>query len=460
MSTQKNEKIKGLDILRDRDFMRVFLGIAIPIVIQNIFSTGLNFISNIMIGNVGSTQAIAAIGIANKIYFLYDLFAFGMISGGSIFFAQYYGSRDFRSLRRTVGMILSMVITLSLVFVIMALAMPRQLLGLFSNDPGVLSKGVTYLQSVAISYLFTGISFTLVMVMRAVNDTVRPMFSSIVAILVNVFLQYSLIYGKFGFPYLEVKGAAIATVIARFIEMSLICYFVFRKKSVIHGKVKEFLSFRMENIKKFFSVSLPVVLNEALWGLGTVAYSLAYAKLGTSAYSSTEIGSIVAEMFYIFSLGIAHGSGILIGNSLGADNKVRARKYGTAFVFMATTVGCAVGLLLYLLKNPILALYKLDAITISKANTIIIMNAFLMPIRFLNTVFIIGILRGGGDTKYALMIELIGLWGFGVPATFILVYFFNVGVEVVFFMHFLEETIKTILCIPRYKKEAWLRKVI
>lgn len=451
---------EGLQILRDKKFMRMFLALSIPIVIQNLFSTGLNFVSNIMIGRVGSTDAIAAIGIANKIYFLYDLIAFGMISGGSIFFAQYFGSKDIKSLRRTIGMILTLVIGISIIFMAIALFFPYQILSIFSKDASVLEKGVQYLKIVAPSYVLTGVTFTLVFVMRAINDTVKPMISSITAIIANVILNYALIYGNLGFQRMEVKGAALATLIARVIEMGLIIYFVFRKNSIIRGKFSEFISFRKEHINHFLRISLPVIINEGMWGLGTVAYSFAYAYLGTSAFSSTEIGSIVAEMFFVLSFGIAHGSGILIGNSLGADDKERARKYGTAFLFMAIVVGTFTGVMLLILKSPILSLYSLDEQTMRNANYILILNALLLPIRFLNILFIVGILRGGGDTKHALKIELIGLWGFGVPMTLVLAFIFKAPITIVFFMHFLEEFIKTVLCIPRYKKEAWLRKVI
>lgn len=451
---------EGLQILRDKKFMRMFLALSIPIVIQNLFSTGLNFVSNIMIGRVGSTDAIAAIGIANKIYFLYDLIAFGMISGGSIFFAQYFGSKDIKSLRRTIGMILTLVIGISIIFMAIALFFPYQILSIFSKDASVIEKGVQYLKIVAPSYVLTGVTFTLVFVMRAINDTVKPMISSITAIIANVILNYALIYGNLGFQRMEVKGAALATLIARVIEMGLIIYFVFRKNSIIRGKFSEFISFRKEHINHFLRISLPVIINEGMWGLGTVAYSFAYAYLGTSAFSSTEIGSIVAEMFFVLSFGIAHGSGILIGNSLGADDKERARKYGTAFLFMAIVVGTFTGVMLLILKSPILSLYSLDEQTMRNANYILILNALLLPIRFLNILFIVGILRGGGDTKHALKIELIGLWGFGVPMTLVLAFIFKAPITIVFFMHFLEEFIKTVLCIPRYKKEAWLRKVI
>lgn len=451
---------ESIKILKDKTFLKIFLAISIPIIIQNLFSTGLNFISNIMIGKVGSTEAIAAIGVANKLYFLYDLIAFGMISGASIFFAQYFGNKDFKSLKRTIGLTLTLVLSISIIFVLIAYTFPRQVLGLFSKDTVVIDKGIEYLRYAGISYIFTGVTFTLVFVMRAINDTLKPMLSSIVAIVLNIILNYALIYGNFGLPRLEVKGAGIATLIARIVEFSIMFYFVFRKKSIVHSTLKELTSFRLDHVKHFTRIALPVILNEGMWGLGTVAYTLAYSKLGTEALTSTEIGSIVAEMFFVFSFGIGHGAGILIGNSLGANDKEKAKKYGAVFTLLAVFSGVLAGLILFILRGPILNLYNLDPLTMADANKILIINAALLPIRFLNLLFIVGILRGGGDTKYALFIELMGLWVFGVPITFIAVLVFKSPVEIAFFIHFLEELIKTILCLPRYKKGTWLNKVI
>lgn len=449
-----------LKLLKDRTFIRNFLAIAVPIIIQNFFSTCLNFVDGLMIGGIGSASAIAAVSLANKVFFLYSLVSFGLISGAGIFFAQYHGKKDYERFKRTMGITLILVTVVSLIFSIPAFFYPENIIRFFSSDPAVIEQGAQYLIYVAPSYILTGISFTLVFALRAINRTSQPMAVSITAVITNVILSYIFIYGKLGSTAMGVRGAALGTVIARLLEFILIIYFVFRKSSPISADFKELFHFRWEHVKHYLKISTPVILSESLWAIGIIGYTYAYAKLGTAAVASTEIGASVSDIFFVLAFGICHGGSIMVGNSLGAGDLEKAESYGFVFVVTALIMGIFTGLLLFALSPGILGLYKVDAVTKADASAILMINVFLMPIRFLNLLFLVGIFRGGGDTGFSLATEIIGLWVVGIPLTFILALIFHMPIEIVYMAHFIEELIKTIMCIPRYKKGKWLKRII
>lgn len=448
----------GLKMMKDKDFMKSFLRIAIPIIIQNLFSTSLNFVDGILIGGYGSSGAIAAVALANKVFFLYSLVSFGLISGATIFFAQYYGNKDYHKLKRTMGMTLLMVTLVSVIFSSLAIFIPEKILSTFSSDAYVIKEGASYLKWVAISYIFTGISFTFVSAMRAINDTFRPMIASISAVLLNIVVSYVLIYGKLGLPSMGVKGAALGTTIARVIELILMFSFVM-KREIIKPRISELMDFGIRHLSTYFKVSLPVILSESFWALGIIAYTYSYSSLGTSSLAAVDIGSNISEIFFVLSFGICHGAAIMVGNSLGAGDKAKAKSYGSAFVSFAILSGIGTGLVLLLMINPILSLYKVDDLTRLAALRILLINVLLMPIRFMNILFMVGIFRGGGDTKFALKVEILGLWIIGIPLSFLMAYR-GLPIHIVYLAHFLEELVKMILSIPRYLKDEWLRRVI
>ena len=452
---QMNKKIS----LDDQKFYKVLFTIALPIIVQNFLSSSLNMVDNLMIGNLGE-ESIAAVGQANQLFFLFTLMSFGLNSGGAIFFSQSHGSEDYKSLKKYLGMTMVIGGMIALFFTFIALVIPERVMSLYSQDPKVLSESVNYLRIVGFSYLLSNLSFTMIFALRSTSQAFVPMISSIIGLSTNTFLNYCLINGAFGFPRLEVRGAALATLIARIIEFGILFYIVFVKKNILNASLKELLSFRKPNISKYLMVAAPVLLNETFWSLGILVYNYSYAKLGVSAFAAIQIQNTITQLFYVFSFGICNAAAIITGNLIGKGDIETLKIYARKIIRLTFFIGLGTSVLILIARNPILSLYKLEESTRATTSNLLSLITIMVPIRFLNVLFVVGLFRGGGDTRYSLFAETASLWFVGVPMVSIAALYFRLPVEYVLMCSFAEEIVKLIICYPRYRSHKWIRRIV
>lgn len=222
-------------LFHDRRFYSSMLKLAVPITIQQLISSSTNLLDVLMIGQLGETS-IAALGLSNQIFFLLTLFLFGISSGSAIFTAQYWGKGDMVNMRKVMGIGLTLAFSVALFYTLIALIIPETILGLYTNDQAVIEIGSQYLRIVGFGYIFTAVSLTYMFVLRSTQNVRLPMTITIIALSSNIFLNYCLIFGNFGFPELGVQGAAIGTLIARIFEFILMIYFSYRFKNCSRGQ--------------------------------------------------------------------------------------------------------------------------------------------------------------------------------------------------------------------------------
>lgn len=445
-------------ILKDH-FYKVLLTIAVPIIVQNFLSSSLNLVDNLMIGSLGEA-AIAAVGQANQLFFLFTLMTFGLNSGGAIFFSQFHGSGDYKSFKKFMGMTMVIGGIIAIIFTVIALVFPDQVMRLYSDDPEVLKASVEYLKIVGFSYILNSISVTMIFALRSTGQAFIPMFSSVLGLGTNAVLNYLLINGVYGFPRMEVRGAALATLIARIIEFVVLFYVVFIKSNLLNATFKDLLSFRKPNMNRFVKVAAPVLLNETFWSLGIVVYNYSYSKLGVSPFAAIQIQNTITQIFYVFSFGICNAAAIITGNLIGGGDVERVKVYAGRIIRLTLVIGVATSLLLTLSKNPILSLYHLEESTRVTTFKLLTYISFIIPVRFLNVLFVVGLFRGGGDTRYSLFAETASLWLVGVPLVSLAALVLKLPVELVFTISFLEEIVKFFICLPRYKSRKWIHRVV
>lgn len=272
--------MKGLladtkNMLQDHIFLRKAVTIALPVAMQGMLNTLVNLVDNLMIGNLGST-AIASVGLANKVFFVFTLLVFGVVSGSGVLAAQYWGNGDVKNIRKVLGLALVIALSAAVAFLIPARMNPKMIMRIFTTSEASIAMGASYLAVVAFSYPFTALTNTYVAMLRAVNRVKEPVIISCFTILINVVLNYTLIYGKFGAPALGVVGAAIATLVARMVEATAILCVVYAGKTPLACRVREMFGYTREFLRQFFVTTSPVIANEFMWGLGVTIYSMAY----------------------------------------------------------------------------------------------------------------------------------------------------------------------------------------
>ncbi|WP_010296096.1 MATE family efflux transporter [Clostridium senegalense] len=446
-------------VLRDKRFYKKMFAIAIPVMIQNLISSSLNMVDTIMIGKLGETQ-IAAVGLANQFYFLFSLFIFGVNSGCSIFTAQFWGKNDKSNIRKILGICLILGCAGGLIFNILAFFSPELVMRFFTKDPLVIKLGADYLKIVGWSYVITAISYAFAFSCRGIGQAKLPMITSAIALLCNTVFNYILIFGALGFPTLGVEGAAIATLIARIMEMALIIIVIYKRKSPLVGRLKEFFDFN----KKFFlgvvKTMYPVVINEICWSLGMTMYSVIYARIGTEAVATYQIASTIQNIFIVAGFGLANACAVMIGNEIGAGREENAQIYGNRFVKITFIIGCITGTLLFLATTPIVEMYNVSPQVLHDTKIILRVFSFITPFRMLTSIFIVGILRSGGDVKYSFVLEMSGVWIVGIPIAIICAHVLKLPIYLVVSVVYIQELLKVMLAFPRFKSKKWIRNLV
>jgi putative MATE family efflux protein len=446
--------------LHDKTFYNKLFKISIPIILQNLISSVLNMVDTVMVGSLGAPQ-IAAVGLANQIFFVFFLLIYGINSGCGIFIAQYWGSRDRENIRRTMAFSILVGTAVGLIFTFLALYMPRQILILFRIEPDVLAYGVEYMRYSALSYLLASISVSYSFAARSIGEAKTPMLISAVSLTIHAILNFILIFGYLGLPRMEIKGAAIGTVISRVIEVSALLYWVYviNKDGVLSATLKDAAKLSLKYIKNIMITAMPVILNDVSWSLGMTMYSAAYARLGTTAMASIQIANTVQNIFIVISIGLASSCAVMLGNSIGENNKEGAISYANRFIRLGTLAGAVLGVMLVLISPVILMLFGSSHEAQQLAQVILVIMGLFLWSRYLNNILVVGILRSGGDTTFAMVMETCSVWLIGVPLAFMGALWWHLPVFLVYTLISLEELVKSYLGLIRVRSRKWVRDV-
>lgn len=447
------------DLFEDKKFLRKTITIGIPIAMQALLNTTLNLVDTMMIGSLGES-AIAAVGLANKVFFVFTLLLFGVVSGSSILTAQYWGKRDVKNIRRVLGVSLIIGVTASVIFMAAGLFIPNIVMRIFTPSESTIAVGSSYLFIVALSYPLTAVTNCYIALLRATNKVKAPVFISIVSIGVNVILNYTFIFGNFGAPELGVRGAAIATVIARLVEVISILYVVYIDKGAAAAKIKELTDFDKEFIKRYFVTVSPVIANEFIWGLGVTMYSLVYGRMGDEAVASITITQNVEQICVVLFQGLSSATAVILGNELGANKLNNAEKHAKSFFTLQLILALVMGIICILIRTPLIRLFSVPNNVASDITKCLTVFVCYLPFRTFNLVNIVGVLRSGGDTKAALLLDMTGVWCVGIPFAFLGGIVLGLPIYYVYALITLEEVYKFILGFRRYKEKKWLKNIV
>ena len=448
-----------MNFFKDKIFLKTMLAIALPIALQNLITSSVNMVDTLMISSLGQTS-IAAVGLANQFFFFYILIVFGINSGSSIFIAQYWGKEDVTSIRKVLGLALSLSGVVGAVFTVSALLFPQFIMGILIDEPEVIRLGSDYLRIVALSYIPTALAFAFSVALRTTGKPQIPMKISAISFITNTAFNYILIFGKLGIPAMGVKGAAWGTVIARFVEIGVVLYAIYCKDGVLAASIKELFGWNKEFFNKYIKTTYPVILAEGAWSLGQVMYSIAYAKLGEEATAAIQITNTIQNVFFVLVRGLANACTVMIGSKIGGGDEEGAYEYAKNFMILAMLLGLILGIIQALTPNLTLKLFRgLDPGLYNASKNLLIVMGLTFVIKVLGATGIVGVLRGGGDTTFAMILDAGTVWVIGVPAAFIGALMLDIPVYLIYAMITIEELIKAILIIPRVISKKWIKNI-
>lgn len=450
---------ENLNTIKNRDLVRMMGKVALPIAAQSLIASSLSLIDNLMVGSLGELE-LNAVGVSVQLFFINWMLLFGFTSGTATFISQFYGVGDMKSIKKTTGFGLTVAGGIGLMFFIVGMVFPEYVLRIFTKFPEVIELGVVYIRTGAPCFLFLAITQPFTVALRATQQTKLPLYASVTALVLNTFLNYVFIFGKFGAPSLGVQGAALATSIARLVEMSIILFIVFGRKNVVAGKPSEYFSYGKDLAMRIVKNALPTTINETMWGLGTSLYVAAFARIGITAGAAIQACNTISNMFSLAAFSVGDAVLILVGQKLGEGKTELAYEMSKKMVIIGLVIGAVAGVGLIAAGEPLLSMFEFTAEGQAAAMKILIVYGVLMWLNLYNGIHITGTLRCGGDTRFAMFTEVGTVWLIGVPAAFITSLYFGWPVYFALLAVKSEELVKGIILTKRYLSKKWLNNVI
>lgn len=446
-------------IIESKPLYKTLARVALPIALQSLITSSLNLIDNLMVGSLGEVE-LAAVGLSTQLFFVHFGVMFGFASGSSAFMAQFWGKQDVHSLRKVAGFAVTVCFSVSMLFFLPAVLMPERVLGLFTDIPEVIEIGKDFVQIASLSFLTLGITFPLSASLRATQQTSIPLKISAVIFSVNTILGYTLIFGNFGAPALGVKGAAIATAIARLLELTLYFYVIFAKKNQLAARPGEFFGWHKPLVSRILMTAVPVMVNETMWSMGMATYNAAYGRMGVTEFAAIQASGTLNTLFIlaIFSLGDALL--ILVGQRIGMGQMEYAFALTKRLLRIGICVGAISGLLLILTSQFVIRLFNFTPEGQRYALLIICIYGLVMPLKVFGGLNIVGTLRCGGDTRFAMFVEVGSVWLIGVPLVFFGALYLELPIYLVVLMAQTEEVVKSIICWHRFRSKKWLNNLV
>lgn len=446
-------------MISNKEFFKKIAFIALPIAIQSVIASSLSLVDNLMVGRLGEAE-LAAVGIATQIYFVHWMLVFGFTSGVSTYMAQFLGAKDERGMKKTIGIALAVCFSVSVIFFLLAEFFSVYVMRIFTSDELLIRMGAVYIKIAAPSLLTVSITVPFQTALRVTKQTHIPLFISIAVFSTNTFLNYCLIFGNFGMPKLGVSGASLATMIARTLEILTVLTVVFVFKNRVSAGLSVYFSWNRQLFLRVIKNAVPTMLNETLWGLGNAMYVAAYARLGVTAYAAVQVGTVINSLFSMAGFSLGDAALILVGEKLGEGDTKYALELGKKILKTAIVTGIIFGIGLIAVSQKLVPLFDLTEKGREYAIIIIAIDAIFLALVLYNGICVVGLLRAGGDTLFAMLIETGSIWLYAVPMAFATALLFHLPVYLVMFCVKTEEILKCAILTKRVISQKWVKNVV
>lgn len=454
-------------LIGDRQFYKTVLVIAVPIMIQNGITNFVALLDNIMVGQIG-TEQMSGTAIANQILFVFNLCVFGILSGPGIYGAQFFGKGSSEGVRQTFRFKLIVSLMVLTLGILVLTAFGKKLVLSYltgSGDEGdkalTLQSGLDYLNIMIIGLVPFVVTQMYSSTLRETNHTVLPMLAGMAAVLTNLVLDWVLIFGHFGLPEMGVKGAAIATVIARFIECAIVVAWTHLnsgKNEFIkgaYGKVR----LPRELVKSIIISGLPLALNEAMWSGGMAVLNQCYSRRGLEVVAASNISSTISNLFNVVFIALGSSVGIIVGQILGSGDMKRAKDTDTKLIAVTVASGALMGGIMAAFSGVFPSFYNTTEDVRGLASVLLVISGCVMPMHaFIHASYFT--LRSGGRTLVTFLFDSVYMWAVTVPLALVLVTFTDWNIRTVYLCCQLIDIVKLIIGFILIKKGVWLRNIV
>ena len=462
-----NFKVRFRSLIGTRAFYTMFLTIAVPIVIQSSITSFVNLLDNLMVGRLG-TEQMSGVAVANQLIFVYNLTLFGAVSGAGIFSAQFCGAGDYDGMRSAFRYKLWIVILLLMATTVLLLTHGRALIMTYlsgSSDTArvsyTLESAYDYIRIILIGLYPFGLAQCYSSTMKESGQTRIPMLAGVAAVLVNLTFNYLLIYGKFGFPQLGVSGAAIATVMSRFVECGILIIYCEKHKKELQWVEGLYSTLKVpaELVRRITVKGFPLMANECCWSMGMAYLNQIYSLRGIDVVAAVNIQSTAFQLFNAFFLALGSAAAIIIGQTLGSGRMEKAKDQAVKLQRLTIFVAIVVGMLLFATSPLIPKMYNTsDEIKRMASDLLRVMAVLTLFRAYVNTAYFI--IRSGGKTIITFLFDSAFTWLICIPTALVLTHLTQLStVWIVFFVQ-CADIIKTVLGYILIKRGAWLNNLV
>lgn len=439
-----------------KEFLKIVFGLAFPIALQNLINTGVTTADVVMLGLVGQ-DALSSGSLAGQVQFVMMLMVFGMSSGASVLAAQYWGKKDLDSIERIFGMTLGFSLLAGILFMAAAELFPRSLMHIFSSEQEIIEGGAAYLKIVALSYPLSAFSTGYLYLMRSIE---RAQIGTVVfgcSLVLNVIMNRIFIFGAAGIPAMGVRGAALATLLSRCFEFAAVLWYMWMVNRQVRIRMKYFIRPDSVLFKDFLVLSIPVVLNETLWGAGMSANAAILGQMGSAAAAANSVVRVIRELIMVMSMGLSAAAAVLVGKAIGEKRPDMAEIYARRMVILSFGVTAAASAVIFLLRGIITGTLALGPEARAYLLFMLTVLCVYSLCQSLTCPIIVGVLRAGGDTRFGLILEASSLWAGSILLGFIGAFVLHLPVRGVFLLLMLDEFIKAPFAVWRFKTKVWLK---
>ncbi len=444
---------------KERSFYRTFFTLLIPLMLEQAIVLSVNLVDNIMLGHYAE-DALSGVAAVNQIQFVLQQIISGISGGMIILGTQYWGQHRIHEIRKISSIAMYIALAFAALLLLAVSLFPAQSLAVFTNDTGISQQGVRYLNIVRISYPFFAMSAIMTATMRMVERVRIALEVSVVAILVNCSINYLLIFGNFGFPEMGVEGAAIGTLAARIIEWLIMIWYVYIHDTTVSMRPKDYKVIDRALLKDYIRVASPVILTSAVWGISNALQTVILGHMNSIAIAAQSISSNLFLMLKAASVGACTAASIIIGKAIGSDQPLqKIKEYTRTLQLLFTIIGLILGAALFIIRKPMLSVYNISEETYALANAYMIIQSVVLVTMSYQMPTNGGIIRGGGDTKYAMLLDVISIWAIVLPSSFLAAFVFGADPIVVIILLNSDQVFKCVPAFIHVNGYKWIKKL-
>ena len=451
-------RVLSAKLVKDRSFYKAFFAMLVVLVMQNVITIAVNLADNIMLGAY-SEVSLSGVAAVNQVQFVYQQILHGISEGAVIIGTQYFGKKQMTQVKNIGAIAMRLGLLVAVILTVAVAVMPERIVGIFTTDEAIIAQGTEYLKVIRYTYLIFAVTQILLGILRSTGVVRIALALSVSTLVINCCINYTLIYGHFGAPRLGVTGAAIGTLTARIVELLILILFICFREKNLHLRVRDFLYRNRALVRDYFVVSIPILITSSLWGLNNATQNAILGHMTARAIAANSVASTQFLLVKSMAIGAASTAAFFIGKTIGEGDMDKLNSIAKTLQLLFVMIGIFSGIVLFLIRIPILSVYRLEPETRQMANQFLLILCVIVTTMSYQMPTNAGIIKGGGATRYMLAMDLISIWGIVIPLSFIMAFVVKASPIVVVWCLNADQIFK---CVPAFIKcnyGHWAKKL-